>query len=229
MSSKQFEKLPKIMQNNEVEKYFIILSKKRVSLFFKRFLDIIVSLFAIIVLIIPFIIISIFISLDSKGGIFYIQRRVGKNNKNFGIIKFRTMVSNANELGGELTSGDSDKRITKVGSFLRKFRIDELPQFFNVLTGSMSIIGPRPEVRRYVDYYNSEQMATLLIRPGISCSSSVAFANEGELLAQADDPDRLYIDEIMPKKASMNLQYIINLSVLTDIKIILSTIKEVLK
>lgn len=229
MLSKQFEKLPKSMQNNEVEKYFIILSKKRFSLFLKRLLDIIVSIFAILLLFFPFIIISVFIVSDSKGGVFFIQRRVGKNNKDFGIIKFRTMVSNANELGGELTSGDSDKRITKVGSFLRKFRIDELPQLFNVLAGSMSIIGPRPEVRRFVDYYNNEQMATLLVRPGISCSSSVAFANEGELLEAADNPDRLYIDEIMPKKASMNLQYIVDLSVLTDIKIIFSTIKEVFK
>ena len=166
--------------------------------------------------------------LDSKGSAFFVQKRVGKNNKNFGIIKFRTMVSNASELGGTLTSGDNDNRITKAGKFLRKFRIDELPQLINVLIGQMSIIGPRPEVRKFVDVYTDEQMATLLVRPGISCSSSVAFANEGEILEKSSDPDNTYIDEILPDKAKMNLEYIKNLSIKNDIKIIFSTIKEVL-
>lgn len=228
MSSKLYAKLPKNMQNEAVYKYCEILSKRQASIFIKRFLDILVALFALIVLMLPFILISLFIVLDSKGGIFFIQRRVGRYDKDFGIIKFRTMVSNASELGGELTSGENDARITRVGGFLRKYRIDELPQLLNVISGSMSIIGPRPEVRRFVKHYNNEQMATLLVRPGISCSSSIAFANEGEMLEKADDPDELYITEIMPKKAQMNLNYIEKISIISDIKIIFSTIKEVL-
>ena len=176
----------------------------------------------------PFLIIAIIIVSDSKGGVFFVQKRVGRNNKDFGIIKFRTMVSNASEIGGELTNGDTDSRITKVGAFLRKYRIDELSQLFNVLAGSMSIIGPRPEVRRFVNCYNDEQMATLLVKPGISCSSSIAFANEGDLLSKSDNPDEFYVKEILPEKARMNLDYIKNLSLISDIKIIFNTIKEVL-
>lgn len=228
MSQKYYEKLPKSMQNNAVIEYCNILSKKKIILFLKRLFDITVSFLALFVLVVPFVLISIWIALDSKGSAFFVQKRVGKNNKNFGIIKFRTMVSNASELGGTLTSGDNDNRITKAGKFLRKFRIDELPQLINVLIGQMSIIGPRPEVRKFVDVYTDEQMATLLVRPGISCSSSVAFANEGEILEKSSDPDNTYIDEILPDKAKMNLEYIKNLSIKNDIKIIFSTIKEVL-
>ena len=228
MSQKYYKKLPKSMQNEAVYKYCEIIAKKKISLFLKRYFDILVTFLAILVLIIPFIIISIWISLDSKGSPFFIQKRVGKNNIDFGIIKFRTMVSNASELGGTLTSGDNDNRITKAGKFLRKYRIDELPQLINVLIGQMSIIGPRPEVRKFVDIYSEEQMATLLVRPGISCSSSIAFANEGEILAKSSNPDDVYITDILPDKAKMNLDYIKKLSVLNDIKIIFSTIKEVL-
>ena len=228
MSSKLFGKLPESMQNESVENYCNIISRKRSTLFFKRLFDVVVSFCALIVLSVPFLIISIIIVSDSKGGVFFIQKRVGRNSRDCGIIKFRTMVSNASELGGELTNGDSDTRITKVGAFLRKYRIDELSQLFNVLAGSMSIIGPRPEVRRFVDCYNDEQMATLLVKPGISCSSSIAFANEGELLSKSDNPDKLYIEEIMPEKAKMNLEYIKNLSLISDTKIIFNTIKEVL-
>ncbi|MBQ5885967.1 MAG: sugar transferase [Clostridia bacterium] len=217
------------MQNEAVYKYCDILTKKKYTFFLKRFFDIIISFLALFVLAIPFAFISIWIILDSKGSAFFVQRRVGKYNKDFGIIKFRTMVSNASELGGTLTSGDNDNRITKAGRFLRKFRIDELPQLINVLIGQMSIIGPRPEVRRFVDVYTDEQMATLIVRPGISCSSSVAFANEGEILEKSSDPDDTYIAEILPDKAQMNLDYISTLSLKNDLKIIFNTIKEVLR
>ena len=228
MSPKYYEKLPKSMQNEAVYKYCDILSQKRISLFLKRFFDIIISFLAIIVLIVPFIIISLWIVFDSKGAPFFIQKRVGQNNIDFGIIKFRTMVSNASELGGTLTSGDNDNRITKAGKFLRKYRIDELPQLINVLIGEMSIIGPRPEVRKFVDVYTDEQMATLLVRPGISCSSSIAFANEGEILEKSSNPDETYVADILPDKSKMNLEYIKELSVFNDIRIIFDTIKEVL-
>lgn len=229
MSQKYYAKLPKSMQNEAVYKYCDILTKKKYTFFLKRFFDIIISFLALFVLAIPFAFISIWIILDSKGSAFFVQRRVGKYNKDFGIIKFRTMVSNASELGGTLTSGDNDNRITKAGRFLRKFRIDELPQLINVLIGQMSIIGPRPEVRRFVDVYTDEQMATLIVRPGISCSSSVAFANEGEILEKSSDPDDTYIAEILPDKAQMNLDYISTLSLKNDLKIIFNTIKEVLR
>ena len=228
MSQRHYEKLPKSMQNDAVYKYCIILKSKKISLFLKRIFDIIVSFLALSVLILPFIIISVWIIIDSQGSAFFIQKRVGRYNKDFGIIKFRTMVSNAGELGGTLTSGDNDKRITRAGKFLRKLRIDELPQLINVFIGQMSIIGPRPEVRKFVDVYNYEQMATLLVRPGISCTSSIAFANEGEILEKSNNPDDVYIAEILPDKAKMNLDYIKELSVLNDLKIIFSTVKEVL-
>ena len=229
MSQKYYAKLPKSMQNEAVYKYCDILTKKKYTFFLKRFFDIIISFLALFVLAIPFAFISIWIILDSKGSAFFVQRRVGKYNKDFGIIKFRTMVSNASELGGTLTSGDNDNRITKAGRFLRKFRIDELPQLINVLIGQMSIIGPRPEVRRFVDVYTDEQTATLIVRPGISCSSSVAFANEGEILEKSSNPDDTYIAEILPDKAQMNLDYISTLSLKNDLKIIFNTIKEVLR
>ncbi len=229
MSLKQYEKLPKGMQNNSVYKYFDILSQKKVSLFVKRVFDVFVSFFALLILAVPFLVIMLFIAVDSKGGVFFVQQRVGKNGKDFGIIKFRTMVKNAYQLGGELTNGENDSRITRVGAFLRKYRIDELPQFINVLFGSMSIIGPRPEVRRFVNQYNDEQMATLLVKPGISCSSSIAFANEGELLEAAENPDEFYVRTILPEKARMNLDYIENFSFFNDLGVIFATVKEVLK
>jgi lipopolysaccharide/colanic/teichoic acid biosynthesis glycosyltransferase len=228
MSQERFSSLPEYMQNDTVAEYMTMLEKKKTTLFFKRMLDIIVSLI-LIILLSPFLIISaLAIKLTSKGPIIYRQTRVGRDGRDFKIFKFRTMVVNADKIGTKVTVGD-DPRITKAGRFLRKTRIDEFPQFFNVLIGDMSLIGPRPEVRQYVDAYKDEYYATLLVRPGLSCRSSIGFADEAELLANQSDPDRYYIDELLPPKSEMNLKYLRDLSILEDIKIFFATIANVFK
>ena len=176
----------------------------------------------------PFmLLLAIAIKLDSKGPVFYRQIRVGRYNKDFKIFKFRTMVQNADKIGLALTTGN-DPRITRMGRLIRKCRLDEFSQLLNVLSGTMSLVGPRPEVRKYVDVYTQEQMATLLIRPGITATSSITFKDEDELLNQGDNPEEVYIHKILPPKMELNLQYMKNISVLTDIKIIFQTIFAVL-
>ena len=175
-----------------------------------------------------FIIISILIALDSKGGIFFIQQRVGKDNKDFELFKFRTMRSNS-EKAGQITVGGKDPRITKIGYLLRKFKLDEFPQLLNVIKGDMSIIGPRPEVRRYVDMYSKEQLKVLSVRPGLSDFASIEYINENELLGKSDNPEKTYIGEIMPAKLQLNLKYIEQKSFGTDIKLIFKTIGKILK
>lgn len=193
----------------------------------KRIFDIILSLTAIIMLLPVIIIIAILIAFDSTGGVFFKQIRVGKNNKDFGLLKFRTMVTDASK-SGLLTVGGRDPRITKVGYYLRKYKLDELPQMFNVLNGSMSIIGPRPEVRKYVDMYNEEQLKVLSVQPGISDYASIQYINENDILAKSNNPEQTYIDEIMPAKLELNLKYIKEKGLITDIKIILLTIYKII-
>lgn len=192
----------------------------------KRSFDIILSLIGIIFLIPIFIIISILIILDSNGGIFYFQNRVGKNNRDFKLIKFRTMFKDS-EKKGLLTIGSNDKRITRFGYYLRKYKLDELPQLINIIKGDMSFVGPRPEVRKYVNLYNNEQMMVLSVRPGLTDYSSIEYINESEILKQSANPEKTYIDEIMPRKLELNLFYIKNQSIINDIKIIFSTIKKI--
>lgn len=189
----------------------------------KRLFDIIFSALGILVLLPFFLIIAIIIVADSKGGIFYLQERVGKNESTFKLFKFRSMYTESDKKG-LLTVGARDNRITKVGYFLRKTKIDELPQLFNVLIGNMSMVGPRPEVRKFVNLYNSEQKKVLSIRPGITDYASIAYRNENELLAQSDNPEKTYIEKIMPDKLQLNLKYIAEQNLWTDIKIILKTI-----
>lgn len=169
-------------------------------------------LFAVIGIIIfsPFLlIITILIKLTSKGPVFFKQTRVGKNNQDFKLFKFRTMKTDAEEKG-QLTIGGRDNRITTVGYYLRKFKLDELPQFFNVLLGEMSFVGPRPEVRKYVNFYNDEQRKILEVLPGITDKASIEFRNENELLASANNPEQFYIEVIMPQKIKLNQQFIQN-------------------
>ncbi len=189
----------------------------------KRLFDIFFSFFGLLFLIPLFIVISLLIILDSKGGIFFLQIRVGKNNKDFKILKFRTMKTNS-EKKGLLTVGAKDNRITKIGYFLRKYKLDELPQLINVLIGDMSIVGPRPEVRKYVNLYNEKQMKVLSVRSGITDYASIKYANENEILGKEKDPEKIYINEIMPEKLELNLKYIKEMSLITDIKIIIKTI-----
>ena len=192
----------------------------------KRLFDI---LFSLIVLTIglPFaLIIALLIVADSKGCVFYRQSRVGRNNVDFQLYKFRTMCSGADK-GSLITVGGDDARITKVGSFLRKFKIDEFPQFLNILKGEMSIVGPRPEVRKYVDMYTPEQMRVLSVRPGLTDYASIRYVNENELLATSKDPEKTYIEEIMPDKLNLNLKYIDEQSIWVDMKIIFKTMKAI--
>ncbi|MGZ3861679.1 MAG: sugar transferase [Bacteroidia bacterium] len=194
----------------------------------KRCFDIVFSLIGILVFSPFLILIAIAIVIDSRGGIFYRQVRVGKNNKDFRIFKFRTMRTGADK-SGLLTVGGRDNRITRVGYTLRKYKLDELPQLFNVLDGTMSFVGPRPEVRKYVDMYNDEQKKVLDVKPGITDYASIEYSNENEILAKSATPEQTYINEIMPHKLSLNLKYINEQSFLTDVKIIFRTIFKVVK
>jgi len=192
----------------------------------KRVFDIVFSFFALILISPLLLLISILIIIDSKGGIFYEQVRVGKANTDFYIFKFRTMRPDSDK-AGLLTVGDKDNRITKVGYFIRKYKMDELPQLFNVLIGDMSIVGPRPEVRKYVDMYNEEQLKVLDIRPGITDYASIEYCNENELLAKSDNPEQTYINEVMPAKLKLNLKYINEAGFANDIKIIFKTLGKI--
>ena len=188
----------------------------------KRGIDILFSLIGLICLFPFFIFISFFIFITSKGGVFFVQLRVGKNNKDFKLYKFRTMFLNSDSKG-LLTVGNNDKRITKLGYYLRKNKLDELPQLINVLNGTMSLVGPRPEVRKYVNLYNSEQKSILDVKPGITDFASLMYYNENEILANSVNPEQTYINEIMPIKLELNKQYINEMSLLTDLKIIFKT------
>lgn len=192
----------------------------------KRIFDLLFSFLGLVILSPFLLVIAILIVIDSKGDVFYLQQRVGKDNKDFNIFKFRTMRPNSDKQG-LLTVGAKDSRITKIGVFLRKYKIDELPQLINVLIGNMSFVGPRPEVRKYVDLYNSEQKKVLTVKPGITDYASIEYSNENELLARSENPEKTYIEEIMPAKLELNLKYIKEASLLTDIKIIFKTFAKI--
>ncbi len=192
----------------------------------KRTYDIIFSFLGLIVLIPVFIIISIVIIFDTKGGVFYLQKRVGKNNRDFTLLKFRTMrVDSASD--SLLTIGEDDSRITHSGAFLRRYKLDELPQLFNILKGDMSIVGPRPEVRKYVDMYNQRQKQVLTVRPGLTDYASLKYINESEVLAKYDNPEKAYVEVIMPEKLNLNLKYIKEKSFVTDLRIIFKTLAKI--
>ncbi|MDO6596783.1 sugar transferase [Oceanihabitans sp. 2_MG-2023] len=194
----------------------------------KRLFDICFSLLGLIILFPVLLVIAILIKLESKGSIFFRQIRVGKNNQDFKIFKFRTMFVGSDKKG-LLTLGDNDTRVTKIGYFLRKYKLDEIPQLINVLQGTMSFVGPRPEVRKYVNLYSKEDLQILQVKPGITDYASIAFRDEAELLKDTVDPEKLYIEEIMPQKIALNKKYIVNPSVFTDIKIILKTFLSIIK
>jgi lipopolysaccharide/colanic/teichoic acid biosynthesis glycosyltransferase len=189
----------------------------------KRIFDFICSTLGLIVLSPILIAIAIKIKTGSDGAVFFKQIRVGEKNKEFEILKFRTMVVDAEKLGRQITVGN-DSRITKVGGFLRKYKLDELPQLINVFKGDMSLVGPRPEVPRYVKLYNEEQRKVLEVKPGITDLASIRYRDENDLLGEAENPDDLYINTIMPDKLALNLEYINNNNVFLDIYIILKTI-----
>lgn len=192
----------------------------------KRLFDIVFSL-ALLLLLLPVgFVVSIWIVLDDFGSPFFVQQRVGLGGRNFGLLKFRSMRKNA-ESKGQLTVGMKDNRITRSGYFIRKYKIDELPQLVNVFFGEMSVVGPRPEVPKYVSLYNKEQQNVLSIKPGITDFASIEYVRENELLSASSDPEKTYIEEIMPAKLELNLKYLREQSFLTDMKIILQTIKAI--
>lgn len=223
---KSFDKLPKQFQCEEVRHYYDILSQKTGSLVLKRITDLIFAVILLVVLIIPIIIIAVAVKFTSKGPVFYRQVRVTTYGRKFKILKFRTMVENADKIGSLVTT-DSDSRVTKVGRFLRKYRLDELPQIFNVLSGSMSVVGTRPEVPKYVEQYKPEYLATLLIPAGITSLASIMYKDEEKLLKSEQDVDKVYIEKILPEKMKYNLQYTENFGFRSDFKLMFKTVKEV--
>ena len=214
-----YDKLHISMQNDEVKKYIAVLSKRKTQILIKRILDIFICGLIFIITLPIFLIIAFCIKITSKGPVFFKQMRVGKDMKEFAILKFRTMVADADKKGVQLTTGD-DKRITGFGKILRKTNLDEMPQLINVIKGDMSIVGTRPEVKRYVDCYTDEMYATLLLEPGMLSNASVKYKDENSLLSEAGNPVEVYINKILPDKMKYNLEYLSEVSILTDIKII---------
>ena len=205
-----------------------MLEKKKPQLFAKRALDILISAAALFLLSPLLLLIALAVKLDSPGPVFYRQERVGRNGVPFRIFKYRTMVTDADKRGPAITVG-RDSRITRVGGFLRGTKLDELAQLLNVLSGAMSFVGPRPEVPKYVALYTPYQRQVLLVRPGITDYASIAYRRESELLGRAEDPEALYIREIMPAKLELNLRYLREISPLTDLRLILRTLAAVVK
>ena len=222
-----FENLPENMKNEFTRNCWDLLQKKRGTLFWKRALDAAVSLAALLILSPVMLLLALAVKLDSRGPVFYRQIRVGRYGRDFKIYKFRTMVRDADRIGPAVTIG-GDPRVTRVGRLIRKCRMDEFSQLLNVLNGTMSLVGPRPEVRRYVDAYTPEGMATLLIRPGVTAPSSIAFKDEDRLLNAAEDPDRIYLEKILPPKTELNLEYLRGMSIPGDVKILFRTAAAVL-
>ena len=204
-----------------------MLARRRPQLAAKRALDVLISGAALCVLWPVFLLIALAIVIDDPGPVFYRQVRVGRGGKEFRIFKFRSMIADADRKGLQITVG-RDSRITRVGALLRKTKLDELAQLINVFLGQMSFVGPRPEVPRYVALYTPYQRQVLLVRPGITDYASIAYRNENDLLAGADDPERMYIEEIMPAKLELNMRYLHEISPLCDVKLIFKTIAAVL-
>ncbi len=192
----------------------------------KFLFDRIAAFFGLVLLLPVFLILSLWVAFDSKGGVFYRQERVGKDGKVFKLLKFRTMRP-LSDKQGKLTIGSRDPRVTKAGFFLRKYKIDELPQLWNVLVSDMSLVGPRPEVSEYVALYNSEQRQVLKVRPGITDEASLIYFNENEILRQSENPERTYREEVMPEKIRINLAYLKKRSFLTDLGVIFRTIGRI--
>lgn len=227
MVLRNWENLPEFMKCDEVKEYYDILSRKKGSLILKRFFDVFIAMIMLILLAIPMIIIAIMIKLDSKGPVFYRQERITTYGKKFRIHKFRTMVNNADKIGSAVTVG-GDARITNVGRKLRDLRLDELPQLLDVLSGNMSFVGTRPEATKYVKKYTKEMYATLLLPAGITSEASIRYKDEAKLLDVADDVDRVYVDEILPKKMKYNLQSLKEFCFLGEIATIFRTVFAVL-
>lgn len=224
---KKWNDLPEFMQCNEVKEYYILLSGKKSELLLKRGFDVIVAGILLLFFLIPMFVIAIMIKLDSKGPVFYRQERITAYGKKFRIHKFRTMADNADKMGSGVTVG-GDVRITRIGSKLRNLRIDEIPQLIDVLEGNMSFVGTRPEVTKYVKKYTNEMYATLLLPAGITSEASIRYKDEANLLKNADDVDRVYVEEVLPEKMKYNLEAIKKFSFVGEVATMFRTVFAVL-
>lgn len=227
MILRSWDKLPEYMRNDKVRPYYELLKKRTGSLIMKRIFDIVMSLLLLMILSPVFLVVSIWIKLDSKGSVFFRQVRVTTYGKQFRIFKFRTMCENAEKKGSLVTVGN-DSRITKVGEKIRHCRLDEIPQLLNVLAGDMTFVGTRPEVVKYVNAYSDEMYATLLLPAGITSVASIQYKDEDEILSKAEDPDDAYIHEVLPDKMKYNLASIENFSFWNEIKTMANTLKAVI-
>ncbi|WDC82812.1 sugar transferase [Ligilactobacillus ruminis] len=225
---REWNQLPEYMQTDAVRPYYDQLKKKEFSLFLKRIFDIVVSLVLIVFLSPLLLVLSILIVLDSKGGVFYRQERVTQYGRKFRIFKFRTMVADADKIGTQVTVSN-DSRITRVGSVIRKYRLDEIPQLFNILLGDMSLVGTRPESTHYVKYYAPEMFATLLLPAGVTSEASIMYKDESDLLDKADDVDKVYIEKVLPGKMRYNLESISNFSFIKEIGTMFKTVLAVMR
>lgn len=221
-----WDKLPPDMRTAVVREYYDILRCKKISLIAKRLFDIVASLVLIVIVSPVLVAVAVMIKLDSEGSVFYRQERVTQYGRHFRIYKFRTMVQDADRIGSHVTVGN-DPRITRVGAKIRSRRIDELPQLFNVLGGSMTFVGTRPEAVKYVEAYTDEMKATLLLPAGVTSSASIRYKDEAELLKASDDPDRTYTDKVLPEKMRINCEYLRNYSFFGDIALMLRTVRSV--
>ena len=228
MLLKKWDDLPDFMKNTEVKKYYDILSKKKGQLLLKRLFDICLSLVLIIILSPVILIISIWIKLDSKGPVFYRQERITQYGKVFRIFKFRTMIVDADKIGSLVTTSN-DSRITKVGNKIRKCRLDEVPQLFNILTGDMSFVGTRPEVKKYVDQYTDEMYATLLLPAGVTSLASIEFKDEDQIISKYKNRtiDDVYVNEVLPFKMKYNLEAMTSFYFVKELGVIINTVMKV--
>jgi lipopolysaccharide/colanic/teichoic acid biosynthesis glycosyltransferase len=223
----KWERLPQNMQTEEVRKYYEVLRKRRFSLFLKRVFDILLSLIMLVILSPFFLILAVAIKIDSRGPVFYRQERITQYGKKFRIFKFRTMVNDADKKGAHVTTS-GDTRITKVGKFIRKCRLDEISQLIDVLRGTMTFVGTRPEAVKYVEQYTPEMMATLLLPAGITSNASIYFKDEDELLKGATDVDKVYVEEILPRKMKYNLKSIKEFGIFKELGVMIKTVFAVL-
>ena len=228
----KWDKLPAQMQNEAVRRYYELLQRKKASIVLKRAFDLAVSLIMVVVISPVLLALAIMIKADSKGPVFYRQERVTAGGKTLRIFKFRTMVQNADKIGS-LVTVDKDPRITKMGSKIRKCRLDELPQLLNVVTGDMSFVGTRPEVRKYVERYAEEMWATLLLPAGVTSLASIKFKDEDEIIsshtAAGESVDDAYVEHVLPEKMKYNLEYLKEFSFFGDVKLMFQTVASVIK
>ena len=228
MFLKAWDDMPRAMRNAQVRKYYEILKKKKSSLAVKRIFDIAASLLVMALLLPLFVIIGIAIKLDSEGPVFFRQTRITQYGRRFRIFKFRTMVHNAEKMGTQVTTRN-DRRVTRVGVLLRKFRLDEIPQLFNILAGDMTFVGTRPEVEKYVEHYTDEMRATLLLPAGVTSEASIHYKDEEQLLADANDADATYLKVILPEKMKYNVESLEKFGFLNEVRTMVRTVNSVLK